>query len=783
MSFFFQHRDEHRHLRSSIVAYLLLVVVIVWLSVLSIRPSSTAVSTQNLRASRQDLAELTKEKHPVGSEAHAKVRDYILQRIEKLGLRAEVQSSFAINPRNNSAAQVHNIVGRLPATGGTQDAATKQQSPALLLVAHYDSVANSYGAGDDGVSVANMLQVIEQLQQQPVRRNDLIFLVTDAEETGLLGAIAFSEQHPWSKEVGLVLNFDNRGNSGPIMMFESSANNGQLIQHMARATPQVVSNSIMYEVYKALPNDTDFTVFRKAGIAGLNFAMIDNFSSYHTHHDTGRDIDPASIAEQQQLMRDLSLHFVQQDLQTFVRSKDSESLSTENRVYFSLPLVGLMHYSNTLGIALTSVVVLGVFALFFWQRRRTSAAELRLHFCFFAGLLFALQLAAFAFLAQRAWIFICRIYPEYAHLRDADNGHFYLLAFILLFATMFVYLQRFLLRWWRPQELHFGVYFVWMLLLLITTVVAPGTSFLFAWPLAVMLLAHAITLRQNKNSAASSTQDRSGFWTFGLALLPAILVFAPLILLFNIALGMRMMAVPMVLTLLLLGLAMPVLIVIAEQLRRWVPLLFFKICIVFAALATADYHKQFPEPTQLIYVAGAQAGEAWWASPNENLSPELQTLFGTKAEQKTMDKVFGTHSRYAKFPMWQATAPEAAMAKPIIHIEGVNIVEKRLRVQVKVESPLFANHSFFAVEGSKVLRAKVNGQEYVAQDPEHWSLQIHGRNNANAPLGNRIEFEIEAGKTAQLRVIDTVYQLPAALNHIKTSSNALAMSMSTLDFH
>lgn len=778
MSFFFQPHDNTRHLRASIIGYIFLALFVVWLAVQSIKPSSSAIDIEHLQASQQDLTEITRAKHPVGSDAHTAERAYILQEIRQLGLQAEVQTSFALNPRNSSAAQVHNIVLRLPATGiGKNLAAGQQPRPALLLVAHYDSVANSYGAGDDGVSVANMLQVIKQLQKQPTRRNDLIFLISDAEETGLLGAIAFSEQHPWSKDVALVLNFDNRGNSGPVLMFESSANNGQLIRHLSQATPSVISNSIMYEVYKALPNDTDFTIFRKAGIAGLNFAMIDNFSSYHTQHDMGRYMHPASIAEQQQIMRDLSLHFVQQDLQAL------KSLSTGNSVYFSVPLIGLVHYSNAASFALTILLVVAVVALFWWQRRSQLLSNLRLHYSLFASLLFALQLLAFALLAQRAWVFICRIYPEYANLRDADNGHYYLIAFILLFATLFTYLQRFYLRWWRREELQFGVYFVWILLLILTNFTVPGTNFLFTWPLLVTLLAHAASLWQASKKNKDCTNSPCHFWTFGVAVLPAIVLFAPLILLFNIALGMRMMAVPMVLTLLLLGLAMPVLLVIAEQLRRWVPLLFFKICIVLAALATADYHKQFPEPTQLIYVTGAQGGEAWWASPNENLSPELQTLFGTKLEQTTMDKVFGTHSRYAKFPMWQAKAPDVAMAKPVIQIEGVNIVEKRLRVQVKVESPLFANHSFFAIEGSKVLRANVNGQEYVAQDPEHWSLQIHGRNIAGAALGNRIEFEIEAGKTAQLRVIDTVYQLPAALNHIKTSSNALAMSMATLDFH
>ena len=60
-------------------------------------------------------------------------------------------------------------------------------------------------------------------------RNDVIFLVTDGEETGLRGAIAFAERHPLMARVGVVVNVEARGASGPSLMFETGPGNAQLM--------------------------------------------------------------------------------------------------------------------------------------------------------------------------------------------------------------------------------------------------------------------------------------------------------------------------------------------------------------------------------------------------------------------------------------------------------------------------------------------------------------------------------------------------------------------------
>ena len=64
------------------------------------------------------------------------------------------------------------------------------------MVAHYDSVPSSPGAGDNAASVAAILEAIRALKAGSALRNDLIVLFTDGEELGLLGAKGFVETYP-----------------------------------------------------------------------------------------------------------------------------------------------------------------------------------------------------------------------------------------------------------------------------------------------------------------------------------------------------------------------------------------------------------------------------------------------------------------------------------------------------------------------------------------------------------------------------------------------------------
>ena len=102
--------------------------------------------------------------------------------------------------------------------------------------------------------------------------NDVIVLITDAEEQGTLGASGFISEDEWARDIGLALNFDARGNSGPSIMFETSDGNGWLIRKYAQAAQQPLATSLSMDIYKIMPNTSDLSVFKRARMGGLNFA-------------------------------------------------------------------------------------------------------------------------------------------------------------------------------------------------------------------------------------------------------------------------------------------------------------------------------------------------------------------------------------------------------------------------------------------------------------------------------------------------------------------------------
>lgn len=226
--------------------------------------------------------------HPVDSDKLAETRARLLREIMALGYTPELHDETAcrgsISGSAIRCARVQNVLFSAgPASG-----------PATVLTAHYDSVEASPGFGDDGLGVAVWLEVAHLLKQSPPQR-PVLFLITDGEETALLGAQAFADQKMYGHEIGRIINLEARGNRGPAMMFETSHPNSNVVSDWASGAKRPVSNSLMTAIYELLPNSTDLTVYLPSGGQGVNMAVADGFDFYHTEHDDLAHLDPRSV--------------------------------------------------------------------------------------------------------------------------------------------------------------------------------------------------------------------------------------------------------------------------------------------------------------------------------------------------------------------------------------------------------------------------------------------------------------------------------------------------------
>ncbi len=216
--------------------------------------------------------------HPVGTPANDRVRERLLAELRDLGLEPEVREAWAWS-RHHRAALTRNVLARLPGAG---------PGPAVLLLCHYDSVPAGPGASDDGMGMGSLLEVARALRAGPPLPRPVLLLFTDAEEAGLLGARAFVRDDPARHEVGVVVNVESRGTSGPSVMFETSRGNAWLVRALAASLPRPVCSSLFPTIYEVLPNDTDLTAFLSEGdvaYPAVNFGNVVDVDHYHTPRD------------------------------------------------------------------------------------------------------------------------------------------------------------------------------------------------------------------------------------------------------------------------------------------------------------------------------------------------------------------------------------------------------------------------------------------------------------------------------------------------------------------
>lgn len=225
----------------------------------------------------------TNTPHPIGSPEARAVERRIVAELDRLGIEHDIQESYVCGD-SRTCATVRNVLGHLPG-------ATRQT---ILLASHYDSVPAGPGASDDGASVAALLETARSLRSDHLQR-DVLVLFDEGEEPGLLGAEAFIRKHPRAPAVVAVVNGEARGTSGQSFMFETSPGNRHLIDLFASNAKRPVTSSVFFSIYERLPNDTDFSVFKRYDRQGLNFAFLGDVARYHTPLDRRDLLDPRTL--------------------------------------------------------------------------------------------------------------------------------------------------------------------------------------------------------------------------------------------------------------------------------------------------------------------------------------------------------------------------------------------------------------------------------------------------------------------------------------------------------
>jgi hypothetical protein len=295
------------------------------------------------------------EPRHLGSPRHDEVLAYIVEQLRAVGLEPAVQAGKV------EEADLKNVIARIPGRG---------RAGAILLGAHYDSrwfFQGTPGAGDDGAAVAALLEVARILAAGPKLERDVIVLLTDGEELGLLGAQLFVGEHPWAADVAAAFNFEARGNAGPSILFQLGPRSHGLVRAFAQASPHPFGSSCGPAVYERMPNDTDFTVFARAGFPGLNFALCAGGSAYHRTWDTPENLELGSLQ-----------HHGEHALALARSLGNAEDLPLDGgpRTFFNAIGIGFVHYPSAVDIAL-AVAAIALLLAALAAHRRSGGLRLR----------------------------------------------------------------------------------------------------------------------------------------------------------------------------------------------------------------------------------------------------------------------------------------------------------------------------------------------------------------------------------------------------------------------
>jgi len=405
---------------------------------------------------------------PIGTPANARARAYVADQLRLFGFEVRVQETDARRASIGLTARVANIIavrsGRRP--------------EAIGIVSHYDSVPAGPGAADDALGVGVSLEAARVLAARADRNWTLMVLVTDGEEAGLMGAAALITDREVTSRLQAYVNLEAIGSAGAPVLFETGPGNGWLVGPWARSAPGPRGASFGIEIYRRLPNDTDFSILKRHGIPGLNFAATDDSYAYHTTRDTPERLASSTIRRTGEQVVSIV---------TALDAVDVTTRSASDRTFFDIMGKSALSYSPAVGIAIALLALpLGIVA---WVRVVGAAIRVEglLRWLLTAFWTLAGSAAVIAAMVGATWAL--RLAREVYHPWYARPGRLFLL---LLAVGITVSWSSARLGQWLPKRAH-GLRHplvawslalpVWIAIAAAMLSLAPGAAYLWLLPL------------------------------------------------------------------------------------------------------------------------------------------------------------------------------------------------------------------------------------------------------------------------------------------------------------
>jgi hypothetical protein len=683
----------------------------------------------------QHIKSIASKPHYVGSENHKKVAKYIENQLFDLGLETKTEDGFTLND-GGILVKSHNILARIKGS---------QNSKCLLLLSHYDSAphSKSKGASDDASGVATILEGIRAfLHNNTSHKNDIIILFTDAEELGLNGAAQFVTQNKWAKQVGLAINFEARGSSGPsYMLVETNEGNAKLIQHFKNASPKYpTANSLMYSIYKMLPNDTDLTVFREQGnIQGFNFAFIDNHFNYHTAQDTWKNLDKNTLSQQGSYLMPLLTYFANTNLKNLNTKSDE--------VYFNTPVNFVSYpFQWNLPLTITALAILILLIFVGLGKRILNGREMIKGFFLFLFSLTVTGLSGFLL-----WKTILLIYPQYKDILHGFtyNGHYYIYAFVALALAINFWIYASKSKAQNGTNHFVAPLLLWIIVCILCCFYLPGAGF-FIIPVwfGLFMMAHNIFFQKPK------------IILHIIFSIPVLFLFVPLLQMFPVGLGLKILFVSCILVSIIFGLMQPVFGNFDN--KKWWSFASFVVFFGFIIQAhlNSDYEFGKAKPNSLLYIQDADRSKANWVTYDNDLDVWTKKFF-SKTNLSEIS-IFPLSNKYNTGFTFTSNAKTRKIPPPTIQFLKDSIVAGKRFLKILISPNRKVNrYDIFAPENLQIKNFKANNTKSISgqesngvRDKKHF-LRYYVVDNE--PL--LMEFQTKSNQNINMELLESSFDL------------------------
>jgi len=596
------------------------------------------------------------------------------------------------------------------------------------------------------VGAAAVLEIARALKSLPRPRNSIILLIDDAEEAGMLGARVFVDQHPWAKEVRAAVNLDARGTSGPSLLFETGSANEWIVRTYARHDAHPATSSLFYTIYKLIPNDTDFTVFKAAGYQGANFAFVGDAVHYHSPLDNFENASAASLQHHGDNAQPMVVALANTGLGNPPQREDA---------FFDV----FEHWTIWWPVAWTLKMAAGAafllaleIAWIVWKKRLSGPALL---WGLLAWLTTMLVTGSAAWILQWAagragatpvdWI---------AHPLPLQIA-FWSLALAVVSVLGVAFARRA-----GSLGLWAGVWIWWALLSVAVAWQTQGLSYVFVVPTCVAAIAGL--------PYAFRRSEEAGYWGLLAAILPlaaaGVVGFAPILLLYD-GLGVRIFAGIGILACLVLSPLAPVCADLLSARGMWRVALqgaaiAATILAAFAGIVAPAYSAKSPERVNLEYWLDGDSGKAQWMV--HPASGHLQEPIRVAINFHRLDK--GAFP-WSGAPAFLADAPPLDLAAPTFTILESTVDGSRRSYRTLLRSERGATDaSVLFPPDAGIESVRIEG-EPVQSETEHMRQYLNGWTYYDCPTmtpkGIEIRFTLPTGKPVEVYAVDQKYGLPA----------------------